>query len=68
MLTLLYFQVIDIGKISSQKSISSSSLSYIYIYIYFKKSIFFQRRIGFNTIISQRTIRYLISEDKKKSY
>jgi hypothetical protein len=31
MLTLLYFQVIDIGKISSQKSISSSSLSYIYI-------------------------------------
>jgi hypothetical protein len=40
---------------------------HIYIYIYFKKSIFFQRRIGFNTIISQRTIRYLISEDKKKS-
>jgi hypothetical protein len=29
--------------------------------------MFFQRRIGFNTIISQRTIRYLISEDKKKS-
>jgi hypothetical protein len=49
------------------KNILAKKHIFVLSYIYFKKSIFFQSRTGFNTIISQRTIRYLISEDKKKS-